>query len=70
MTNITVNFSTGASATYIIPSGSLKVTIMNGGLQITPTSSVTVLVTLSFKNSEVLTMNGHLAPVASAKIIA
>ncbi|OLE85809.1 MAG: hypothetical protein AUF79_16125 [Crenarchaeota archaeon 13_1_20CM_2_51_8] len=70
ITNITVNFSTGASATYNIPSGSLKVTIMNGGFQITPTSSVAVQVTLSFKNNEILAMNGHLAPVATGKVVA
>jgi len=70
MTNITVNFSTGASATYVIPSGSLKVMIINGVLQITPTSSVTVQLTLSFKNNEILAMNGHLAPVATAKVVA
>src|SRR3989442_2479994 len=70
ITNITVNFSTGASATYNIPSGSLKVTIMNGGFQITPTSSVAVQVTLSFKNNEILAMNGHLAPVATGKAVA
>jgi hypothetical protein len=69
MTNITVNFSTGASANYIIPSGSLKVIIVNGSFQITPASSVTVQVTLSFKNNEILAMNGHLAPVATAKVV-
>lgn len=70
LTNVTVNFSTGANVTYIVPSGSLKVTIVNGGFQVTPTSSVTVQVTLSFKNGEILAMNGHLAPVATAKVMA
>ncbi len=70
MTNVRVDFSTGASATYVVPSGSLKVAITNGGLQITPTGSVTLLVTLSFRNSEILAMNGHLAPVGTAKVTA
>jgi hypothetical protein len=47
----------------------LKVPIPNGGLQITATSSVTVLLTLSFNNNEILAMNGRLTPVAKATVV-
>ncbi len=60
----------GKSVNYTVPGGSLKVPVTNGGFQITATSSVTVLLTLSFNNSEILAMNGHLTPVATAKVMA
>ena len=69
MTGVTVDFVGGASAIYTVPSGTLKVPVINGGFQITATSSVTVLLTLSFNNSEILTMNGHLTPVAKAAVV-
>ena len=70
VTAVTVNFSGKPSAIYSVPSGSLKVPVTNGGFQITATSSVTVQLTLSFNNNEILTMNGHLTPVATAKVVA
>lgn len=70
VTTVTVNFVSGTVASYTVPSESLKVPVTNGGFQITATSSVTVLLTLSFSNNEILTMNGHLTPVATAKVVA
>ncbi len=52
---------TGVNVTFV--SGA------NGGLQITATSSVTVLLTLSFNNNEILAMNGSLTPVAKATVV-
>jgi hypothetical protein len=70
MTSVTVSFLGKPSVPYSVPSGSLKVPVINGGFQITATSSVTVLLTLSFNNNEILAMNGHLTPVATAKVMA
>ena len=70
VTGVTVSFSGGTSASYIVPSGILKVPLTNGGFQITATSSVTVQLTLSFNNNEILLMNGYLTPVATAKVVA
>jgi Domain of unknown function (DUF4382) len=69
VTGVTVNFVSGTSTNYTVPSGTLKVVIPNGGFQITATSSVTVLLTLSFNNREILAMNGHLTPVAKATVV-
>jgi Domain of unknown function (DUF4382) len=69
VTGVTVNFVSGTSTSYTVPSGTLKVVIPNGGFQITATSSVTVLLTLSFNNREILAMNGHLTPVAKATVV-
>ncbi len=69
VTSVTVKFVSGAVASYTVPGGTLKVPIPNGGFQITATSSVTVLLTLSFNNKEILAMNGHLAPVAKATVV-
>ena len=69
VTGVTVDFVNGLAAIYTVPSGTLKVPVTNGGFQITATSSVTVLLTLSFNNSEILAMNGHLAPVAKAAVV-
>ena len=68
VTSVTVSFLGKPSVTYNVPSGTLKVPVINGGFQITAASSVTVQLTLSFNNSEILAMNGHLAPVATAKV--
>ena len=70
VTSVTISFSGKPSAMYTVPSGSLKVPVINGGFQITATSSVTVQLTLSFNNNEILTMNGHLTPVATANVVA
>ncbi|HVH15644.1 MAG TPA: DUF4382 domain-containing protein [Candidatus Angelobacter sp.] len=69
VTAVTVDFVSTASASYTVPSGSLKVSVTNGGFQITATSSVTVLLTLSFNNQEILAMNTHLTPVAKAAVV-
>ena len=69
VTDVTVYFVSGSSATYIVPSGTLKVPVPNGGFQITATSSVTVQLSLSFNDKEILAMNGHLAPVARATVL-
>jgi len=68
VTGVTVDFVSTMSASYTVPGGSLKVPVTNGGFQITATSSVTVLLTLSINNGEILSMNGHLTPVATAKV--
>ncbi len=70
VTAVKVTFSGGTSASYTVPSASLKVPVTNGGFQITATSSVTVQLTLSFSSNEILLMNGHLTPVATAKVVA
>ena len=70
VTAVKVTFSGGTSASYTVPSGSLKVPVTNGGFQITATSSVTVQLTLSFSSNEILGMNGYLTPVATAKVVA
>ena len=67
---VNVTFSGGTSASYTVPSGSLKVPVTDGGFQITATSSVTVQLALSFSSNEILVMNGHLTPVATAKVVA
>ncbi len=70
VTSVTVSFLGKSSVMYFVPSGSLKVPVTNGGFQITATSSVTVQLTLSFSNNEILALNGHLTPVATAKVMA
>ncbi len=69
VTGVTISFSGKPSVMYTVPSGGLKVPVTNGGFQITATSSVTVLLTLSFSNNEILAMNGYLTPVATAKVL-
>jgi hypothetical protein len=69
VTAVTVDFVSGTIASHTVPSGTLKVPIPNGGFQITATSPVTVLLTLSFNNNEILAMNGHLTPVAKATVV-
>jgi hypothetical protein len=69
VTGVTVDFVGGTSAIYIVPSGTLKVPIPNGGFQITATSSVTVQLALSFNDNEILARNGHLTPVAKATVL-
>lgn len=59
---------TGVNITYTIPGGSLKVPILNGGLQVYGALTANVELDLSFKDSEILAMNGHLTPVATAKV--
>jgi len=69
VTGVTVDFVSSASAGYTVPSGILKVPILNGSFQITATSSITVMLTLSFNSNEILAMNGYLSPVAKATVV-
>ena len=69
VTGVMVDFVSVASAIYTVPSGTLKVPVPNGGFQITATGSVTVLLTLSFNNNEILAMSGYLTPVAKAVVV-
>jgi hypothetical protein len=69
VTGVSVSFVSGTSASYTVPSGTVKVPVPSGGFQITATSSLTVLLTLSFNNNEIMTMNGHLTPVAKATVV-
>lgn len=62
-----VTFSTVGNVTYSIPSDSLKVTIA-GGFQSSPGTHVNLLLTLSFNNNEIMTMNGNLTPHATAQV--
>ena len=55
--------------TYSVPSGSLKVPITTGGFQAYAALTVNVELDLSFKDSEILAMNGHLTPVATATVV-
>ena len=59
----------GVNITYTIPGGSFKVPILNGGFQAHSALTVNVELDLSFKDSEILAMNGHLTPVATAKVV-
>jgi uncharacterized protein DUF4382 len=68
VTSVSVKFVSGTGASYAVPSGSLKIPVTNGGFQITATSSVTVTLTLSFNNQEILAMNGNLTPVTKATV--
>lgn len=63
---VTIN---NANVTFAIPSGSFKVPILNGGFQAYGALTVNVELDLSFKDSEILTLNGHLTPVATAKVV-
>ena len=65
-----VTFSNLGNVTYSIPSDSLKVLITGGGFQSSPGSSVNLRLTLSFSSNEILAMNGHLTPHATAQILA
>lgn len=57
----------GINVTYTIPGGSLKVPILNGGFQAYGALTVNVELDLSFNDNEILSMNGHLTPVATAR---
>ena len=58
----------GVNVTYTIPSGSLKVPILNGGAQAYGALTVNVELDLSFNTNEILRKNGNLTPVATAKV--
>ncbi len=63
---VTIN---SVNVTFAIPSGSFKVPILNGGFQAYGALTVNVELDLSFKDSEILAMNGNLTPVATAKVL-
>jgi hypothetical protein len=64
-----VTFSNLGNVTYSIPSDSLKVSISGGGFQSSPGNVTNLRITLSFNNNEILAMNGHLTPHATAQIV-
>ena len=64
-----VTFSNRGNDTYSIPSDSLKVSIIGGGFQSSPGTTVNLRLTLSFNSNEILAMNGHLTPHATAQIV-
>src|SRR2546422_6357563 len=64
-----VTFSNLGNVTYSIPSDSLKVSITGGGFQSSPGTTVNLRFTLSFNSNEILAMNGHLKPNATAQIV-
>lgn len=63
-----VTFSNIGNVTYTVPSDSLKVSITGGGFESSPGSSASLLLTISLDNNEILTMNGHLTPHATAQL--
>jgi hypothetical protein len=63
-----VTFSTIGNVTYAIPSGTLKVTITGEGFQSSPGTNVQLLLTISFNDAEIVAMNGHLTPHATAAV--
>jgi len=64
-----VTFSNLGNVTYSIPSDSLKISITGGGFQSSPGTTLNLRLTLSFDNNEILAMNGHLTPHATAQIV-
>jgi hypothetical protein len=64
-----VTFSNLGNVTYSIPSDSLKVSITGGGFQSSPGTTANLRLTLSFNSNEILAMNGHLTPHATAQIV-
>ena len=63
---VTIN---NANFTFTVTSGSFKVPILNGGFEAYGGMTVNVELDLSFKDSEIISMNGHIAPVATAKVV-
>lgn len=66
----TVTFSNIGNVTYTVPNNFLIVSITGGGFESSPGSNVNLLLTMSFDNNEILAMNGHLTPHASAQVTA
>ena len=64
-----VTFSNIGNVSYSIPSNSLKVSILGGGFQSAPGTHVTLLLTMSFNDNEIMAMNGNLTPHATAQIV-
>jgi Domain of unknown function (DUF4382) len=64
-----VTFSNLGNVTYSIPNDALKVSITGGGFQSSPGTTVNLRLTLSFNSNEILAMNGHLTPHATAQIM-
>ncbi len=64
-----VTFSNFGNVTYTIPSDSLKVSITGGGFQSSPGATMNLRLTLFFDSNEILAMNGHLTPHATAQIV-
>jgi hypothetical protein len=64
-----VTLSRLGNVTYSIPSDSMRISITGGGFQISPGTTVNLQLTLSFNSNEILAMNGHLTPHATAHIV-
>jgi hypothetical protein len=64
-----VTFSNFGNVTDTIPSDSLKVSITGGGFQSSPGATMNLRLTLFFDSNEILAMNGHLTPHATAQIV-
>ena len=64
-----VTFSKLGNVTYSIPSDSLKVSIIGGGFESSPGTTVNLRLTLSFNSNEILAMNRQLTPHATAQIV-
>jgi Domain of unknown function (DUF4382) len=69
VSSVVVTFSKLGNVTYTVPSDSVKVSIAGGGFQSSPGTTANLRLTLSFDNNEILTMNGHLTPHATAQIV-
>lgn len=60
----------GVNVTFTIPNGTFKVPILNGGFHAYGAVTVNVELDLSFNDSEIIAnANGHLNPVATAKVV-
>lgn len=70
VTTVTVTLARIVNVTYIVPGGSLRVTIMGGGFQSSPGARINLLITMSFDDNEILAMNGHLTPHVMAQVVA
>ena len=62
ISNAIVTFSNIGNVTYSIPSRSLEVGILGGGFQSSPGTHVSLLLTMSFNDNEIMAMNGNLRP--------
>ena len=69
VTSAVVTFSNIGNVTYAVPSDSLRVSIIGGGFESSPGSNASLLLTISFDDNEILAMNGHLTPHATAQVM-
>jgi Domain of unknown function (DUF4382) len=64
-----VTFSSTGNVSYTIPSSALRVSITGAGFQSSPGARINLQLTISFSDSEILSMNGYLTPHASAQVV-